>query len=435
MSPRQWLASVDRTQSAALWDEIGRFADPDGVAWFRFAGVTNWVVTRPEWVRRVLSAPPEVIVRSGSFRRLGVLIGDSLLTIDGPQHRLRRHQIQPAFHHARLTSYADSIVAAARATADSWRDGQRVAMEQEMAALTMDAIGRTVLGIDGREVAPRVAEALERLMRALPLLFVPKFELLSNHAVPGLGWLRNALGVLHSVAGNAARDSEAELVQALREVSADVPELSQQQVKDELLTLLLAGHETTAMALSWAWWFLDANPEAAERLRAEVDDVIGERQPVYDDVSRLAFTQAVVAETLRLRPPAWILERQVTGDIDFGGRRPPRGTLLLLPIWVMHRDPRWWREPLRFDPTRWLTAEGRYDETAPGQPRGAYLPFGAGAHVCIGASFAWTEAALALAVLAPRWRPTLAPDARVQIRASITLRPAHGMPMVLHART
>jgi cytochrome P450 len=124
----------------------------------------------------------------------------------------------------------------------------------------------------------------------------------------------------------------------------------------------------------------------------------------------------------------------VTGDIDFGGRRPPPGTLLLLPIWVMHRDPRWWREPHRFDPTRWLTADGTYDENAPGQPRGAYLPFGAGAHVCIGASFAWTEAVLALAVLAPRWRPTLAPDARVAIRASITLRPAHGMTMVLHAR-
>lgn len=404
------------------------------MAWFRFAGATNWVLTRPEWVRWVLSAPPEVIVRSGNFRRLGVLIGDSLLTTDGPAHRLRRRQIQPAFHHERLTSYADSMVAAATATADAWRDGQRVAMDQEMASLTMDAIGRAVLGIDGREVAPRVAAALDRLMRALPLLFVPKFELLSNHAVPGLGWLRNALGVLHSVAGNAARDSEAELVRALREVSADVPELSQHQVKDELLTLLLAGHETTAVALSWAWWFLDAHPDAAERLRAEVDEVIGERAPGYADVDRLAFTQAVVAETLRLRPPAWILERQVTGAIDFDGSQPPPGTLLLLPIWVMHRDPRWWQEPLRFDPTRWLTADGRYDESAPGQPRGAYLPFGAGAHVCIGASFAWTEAVLALAVLAPRWRPSLAPDARVAIRASITLRPAHGMPMVLHAR-
>jgi cytochrome P450 len=434
MTPRQLIASIDRTRSADLWDELGAVAGDGGLTWLRFAGATNWVVTRPEWVRQVLTAPPDVILRSGNFRRLGVLIGDSLLTTDGPAHRLRRHQMQPAFHRERMAAYADSIVAAATATAQMWRDGQQVAMEQQMAALTMDAIGRAVLGIDGREVAPRVAQALDRLLRALPLLFVPRFELLVDHRVPGLGWLRDALTVLHRVAGDAARDSEAELVAALRDVTADVPELSQEQVKDELLTLILAGHETTAVALTWAWWFLDAHPAVADRLRAEVADVVGDRPPTYDDVGRLAFAQAVVAETLRLRPPAWILERQVTGDIDFDGHRPPPGTLLLLPIWVMHRDARWWRDPLTFDPSRWLTADGTYDESAPGQPRAAYLPFGAGAHVCIGASFAWTEVVLALAVLVPRWRASLASDAHIGIRATITLRPAHGMPMAVQSR-
>jgi cytochrome P450 len=435
LSPRQLVATVDRTRSADLWDEMADYARPEGVAWFRFMGATNWVVTKPEWVRQVLTAPPDVIVRSGTFRRLSVLIGDSLLTTDGPAHRLRRRQMQPAFHHRRLSSYADSMVAAAAASAEHWRDGQAVEMEREMAALTMDAIGRAVLGIDGRRVAPTVAAELDRLMRALPLLFVPRFERLADRRVPGLGWLRHALSTLRGIADDAARDSDAALVQALREVTADVPELSREQVSAELLTLLLAGHETTAVLLSWAWWFLDTNPDVAERLRAEVRDVIGDRLPSYDDIDRLPFTQAVVAETLRLRPPAWVLERQVAGDIDFGGHRPQPGTVLLLPIWVMHRDPRWWEEPLVFEPSRWLTPEGRYDEAAPGQPRAAYLPFGAGAHVCIGASFAWTEAVMALAVLVPRWRPTLAPDARVAIRASITLRPAHGMPMTLHARS
>jgi cytochrome P450 len=433
-SPRKFVATFDRTRSADLWDQLGEFSGDSGLAWFRFTGVNNWVVTRPEWVRQVLTAPPEVIVRSGTFRRLGSLIGDSLLTTDGPAHRLRRRQMQPAFHRQRLTAYADSMVAAATATAELWRDGQRVAMEQEMAALTMDAIGRSVLGIDGREVAPRVAQALDRLLRALPLLFVPRFELLADHAVPGLGWLRRALEVLHGVARDAARDSETELVAALREVTADVPELSREQVSDELLTLLLAGHETTAVALTWAWWFLDAHPDVADRIRAEVGEVVGDRAPTYDDVARLQFTQAVVAETLRLRPPAWILERQVAGDIEFGGHCPQPGTVLFLPIWVMHHDPKWWQDPLVFDPSRWLTVDGRYDENAPGQPRGAYLPFGAGAHVCIGASFAWTEVVLALTVLVPRWRAALASDAKVGIRATITLRPANGMAMALHAR-
>jgi cytochrome P450 len=434
MSPRKFIATIDRTRSAGLWDELGAFSGDSGLAWFRFAGVTNWVVTRPEWVRQVLTEPPEVIVRSGTFRRLGALIGDSLLTTDGPAHRLRRRQMQPAFHRNRLTAYTDGMVGAATATSALWRDGQRVAMEKEMAALTMDAIGRSVLGVDGREVAPRVGQALDRLLRALPLLLVPRFEELADHRIPGLGWLRGALKVLHGVAGDAARDSEAELVAALRDVTGDVPELSREQVSDELLTLLLAGHETTAVTLTWAWWFLDGHPEVADRLRTEAAAVLGDRTPTYDDVARLEFTQAVVAETLRLRPPAWILERQVTGDIDFGGQRPPPGTVLLLPIWVMHRDPRWWRNPLTFDPSRWLTADGHYDEKAPGQPRGAYLPFGAGSHMCIGASFAWTEVVLALAVLVPRWRAVLAPDAKVGIRATITLRPANGMAMVIHAR-
>lgn len=434
MTPRRVFASVDRTRSTELWDEIGQVADPEGVAVLRFLGVTNWVITRPESVRHVLTAPPEIVARSGTFRRLGVLVGDSLLTTDGPTHRLRRRQMQPAFHRQRLAAYAQSMATAASVTADSWREGQLVAMEKEMASLTMDAIGRAVLGIDGREIAPTVAAALDRLMRAMPLLFVPKIEELVNYSVPGLGFLRQALGVLHGVARDAARNSEAELVKALREATADVPELSQEQVSDELLTLLLAGHETTAVALTWAWSFLDANPSVAERIRAESNEVLGSRVPTLDDVDRLSFTQAVVAETLRLRPPAWILERQVRGELDIGGRRPPRGTVLLLPIWVMHRDPRWWRDPLTFDPSRWLTADGRYDESAPGQPRAAYMPFGAGSHLCIGASFAWTEAVIALAVLVPRWRATVTPDAHLASRASITLRPAHGLPMTVNRR-
>ncbi len=196
MTPRRILESIDRTRSAGLWDEFGVRAGDGGLAWFRFLGSINWVVTKPEWVRQVLTAPPDMIVRSGNFRRLGVLIGDSLLTTDGPTHRLRRRQMQPAFHRDRMASYADSIVAAARATGAGWRDGRPVAMEREMGTLTMDAIGRAVLGIDGRELAPRVVQAVDRLLRALPLLFVPRIEQLMGRRVPGLGWLRHALAVV-----------------------------------------------------------------------------------------------------------------------------------------------------------------------------------------------------------------------------------------------
>jgi cytochrome P450 len=374
-----------------------------------------------------------VVGRRGSFAKLRVFLGDSLLTTEGPAHRLRRRQVQPAFTRDRLRDYAGSIVAAAEATGAAWQPGQPVAMEREMAALTMDAIGRAVLGVDGRALAPQVGAALERLMLAMPLLFVPHIERLVNVRVPGLGWMRRAMNLLDGIAQEGATTSESALVKALRTAADEVPQLNRQEVRDELLTLLLAGHETTAMSLTWAWWFLDTHPEVAERMRSELSEVVGDRSPEYGDVERLHYTQAVVAEALRLRPPAWINEREVVGDLQLGSYRPKPGTLILMPTWVFHRDDRWWSEPLGFRPERWLDAEGRYDEKAPGQPRGAYLPFGAGAHACIGSAFAWFEAVLALAVLVPRWRPRLEPGADVGIRASVTMRPAHGMPMRLTA--
>jgi cytochrome P450 len=434
MTPRRIVASLDRTRSAELWDEIGDAARDGGLVRFRFAGDTCWVVTDPAWVRQILTSPPDVVGRSGSFRKLRIILGDSLLTTEGPAHRMRRRQMQPAFQRERLKAYADSIVDAAKATDEAWRVGARVDMDRDMAALTMDAIGRAVLGVDGRALAPSVGKALEQLMRAMPLMFFPKIEWLADKPVPGFGWLRRSIAQLVGVAQQGATTSDAELVRSLRTAVEDLPQLSDDDVRDELLTLLMAGHETTAVTLTWLWWLLDCHPEVAERLRTELVETIGDREPAYDDVARLPYTQAVVAETLRLRPAAWVNEREVTGDLELGIYRPRRGDLVLIPIWVVQRDPRWWSDPETFRPERWLDADGGYDEKAPGQPRGAYLPFGAGAHACIGQSFAWTEAVLALAVLVPKWRPRLAPDAKVGIRASVTLRPAHGMPMLLEPR-
>ena len=434
-NPRRVLGVFDRTRSPATWEEIGAHARPQGATWFRFLGDNTWVLTEPAWVRQVLTAPYDVVRRSGTFEKFGVFLGESLLTTDGPKHRMRRRQMQPAFQRQRMESYATSIVAAANETLATWGDGQRVAMEQQMAALTMDAIGRAVLGVDGRAIAPEVGKALELLMRAMPMLFIPKFEKIAFRNIPGLGWLRSSFDLLDRLARDAAVRSEAELVESLRNAIADLPDLSDDEVRDELLTLLLAGHETTATTLTWAWWLLDNHPEVADRMCNEIRGVVGDRDPSYDDVERLNFTQAVVAETLRLRPPAWIIERSVVGDLQVGPFKPPVGSLVLLPTWLLQRDERWWDEPESFRPDRWLDESGSYSESAPGQPRGAYMPFGAGPHVCIGASFAWVEAVLALAILAPRWRPTLAPGAEVVMRASITLRPAHGMPMVLHARS
>jgi cytochrome P450 len=240
--------------------------------------------------------------------------------------------------------------------------------------------------------------------------------------IPVLRRLRRAIVQLRDMSEVASR-SKAPFVAALREMSEQGEVLSEQDMRDELLTLLLAGHETTATTLTWAWWFLDHQPAAAERLREEVAAVAGDRTLTYDDVAALPFTTAVVSETLRLRPAAWMIEREVVAPVDLAGVRPPVGNVLLISPWLLHRDPALWSDPLSFTPERWLDASGEYDDSAPGQPRGAWLPFGAGSHVCVGAAFAWAEAVLVLATLARRWRPTDS-DPALGTRAGVTVRPA-----------
>ena len=411
-----------------MFDDIARRA-PGGVIEMSLPGEPGWLILDPAAARQALVERADVVARSSRYERIRVVVGNSLLTTDGPDHHRRRRIIQPTFQPRHVREYAPAMVAAAEETDEAWRPGSVVQMENEMAALTMSAIGRAVLGLDGREHAESVGAALDRLQRAIALLLVPGAEHLMTSRVPVLRKLRAAITQLRGMSDVASR-SEAPFVAALRELSEQGDSLSQQDMRDELLTLLLAGHETTATTLTWAWWFLDHHPDVGDRMRAEVAAVVGDRTPAYDDVAALPFTTAVVSETLRLRPAAWMIERQVVGPVDLAGIKPPVGTVLLLSPWLLHRAADSWSDPLSFVPDRWLDADGRYDDSAPGQPRGAWLPFGAGSHVCVGAAFAWTEAVLVLATLARRWRPS-GSDQALGTRAGITVRPAKPMLMRL----
>ena len=427
MTPARVRNIVVRTRTVQLFDELAAHAD--GAVELRLPGERSWLLTEPAAARQALVEPSDVVTRSSRYRRIRVILGHSLLTTDGADHHRRRRVIQPTFQPRHVREYVPSIVEAAAETDRSWQPGAVVRMEQEMAALTLSAIGRAILGLDGRKHAERIGEAVDSLQRAIALTLVPGSDRLFRSRLPVLRRLREAVAELTGIATEAS-GSEAPFVAALREVSKDNDALSPNDVRDELLTLLLAGHETTATTLTWAWWFLDRAPHVAERLRAEIADVIGDRTPSYDDVDRLPFTTAVVSETLRLRPAAWVVEREVAAPVDLAGLRPPVGTILTISPWVLHRDPASWRDPHAFLPQRWLNDDGRYDDAAPGQPRGAWLPFGAGSHVCVGASFAWTEAILVLAMLARRWRPT-GSDPSMGLRAGATLRPAAPMVMRL----
>jgi len=200
--------------------------------------------------------------------------------------------------------------------------------------------------------------------------------------------------------------------------------MTDQQVRDEALTLLIAGHETTANALIWSWYLLSQNPEAEAKLHAELAEVLGGRLPEFDDVPKLPYTTGVFSESLRLYPPAWAMGRRAKQDYAIGEYPIPAGSILLMSPWVSHRDPRWFPEPEKFEPDRWRP------ERAEKLPKFAYFPFGGGARVCIGERFAWTEGVLVLATLAQRWKMRLVPGQKVETRAVITLRPRYGMNMI-----
>jgi cytochrome P450 len=210
--------------------------------------------------------------------------------------------------------------------------------------------------------------------------------------------------------------------------AGDGPEgMDVQQIRDETMTIVLAGHETTANALTWTWWLLDRHPAIAERVRAEIAEVLGERTATIDDVPALAFTRDVIAESMRLYPPAWVVGRRAVEDAPLGPWTAPAGSILIASQWITHRDPRYWHEPGTFRPERWTSGE------LAAQPKFAYFPFGGGTRVCIGEAFAWTELVLVLATIARRWRFESPPGARTLAgQPSVTLRPSTAVPMIAH---
>jgi cytochrome P450 len=265
---------------------------------------------------------------------------------------------------------------------------------------------------------------------------VPGGALLNRLPLPSTRVLMSAISELDTVVGRLIAEQRAGLgddgtvlAMLLHARDEDGRPMPDRLVRDEVLTLMLAGHETTANALDWTWLLLDRNRAAADRLHAELDAA-----PANPRLAELPYTHAVIAESMRLYPPAWVIGRRMTADVTLAGWSIPAGSLVLASQWVVHRDARWWPDAHAFTPERWLTADGRYDEAAPGQPRGAYFPFGMGRRVCIGESFAWTEAVLALAALARDWAPTLVPGHPIALRPAVTLRPMHGLRMVLHRR-
>ena len=375
----------------------------------------------PDLVREVLVERNADLTKARGLRLARRVLGDGLLTSEPPVHTRQRRLMLPGFHHGRLREYAATMVALAEQEASGWREGEAFDGSEAMSRLALAIAGETLFGADVLSDAGRVTAAVHDAMRAFDgaqfpladrLTWLPtRANRLSDQARATLD------GVVYGLIRQrrAAPADHADLLAMLLDArDADTGQaMTDAEVRDEAMTLLLAGHETTAVALGWTWALLARNSDAEARLHAELDALDG--PPGFDDLAALPYTRAVFAESLRLYPPAWAVGRQAAQDTSLGGHPIRRGTTVLFtPLWI-HRDRRFWDQPDAFCPERFLEATDRH--------KFAYVPFSAGRRGCIGEQFAWVEGTLVLAAIARRWRLGLVGGVPAA-HGSVTLRPA-----------
>jgi cytochrome P450 len=370
--------------------------------------------------------------------RARLLLGDGLLTSEGEAHLRQRRALSAAFHPKRIADYLGSFAAAARRAADRWSDGAEIDLVGEMSALTLDGVGTALFGTDLHGSTPQITHALADMLAGFRLAMAPGGVVLLRTPLPAARRIRRAKAELEQVVDDLVRQRTREPAgrPTVLDLLRSQPELTDQQARDQVMTLLLAGHETTAMALTWALAAIDQGPAVRAELENEWDARADEQtidpraealSPATLPSATLPLTTAVLAETLRLSPPSWMFSRRTTEPLTLGGRCVPAGIMCLVSPALLHRDHRWWTQPEQFRPQRWLRREhgqsDRFDLKAPGQPRGAFLPFGAGPRMCIGEQFAWSEAAIMLAELGRRWRIHLTTTPLRPGPSSMTLRP------------
>ena len=400
------------------------------------------LANHPELNRQVLVTDHLKTGRGATaFETVRWMMGDGLTASTGAFHLKQRRLIQPRFHRGRIESYAGAMTEMSARKSRQWQDGATVDMEQEMRALTLQIVAKALFDIETSEVVRRVGESfaetegyiyarltqpvfLRRLLHRLPVPSTRRFKAARAY----LDELIHGLIRERRQSGADGDDLLCMLLQATYEDAEGEEDsrMSDELVRDEAVSLYIAGHDTTATTLAYAFWLLSQNPDVERRFHAELDDVLGDRDATLDDLPDLPLTDQIITETLRLYPPFWLLGRMVFEPIDLGGHRIPAGVSVVASPLITQRDPRWFDGPLEFRPERWT------DKFRGELPRFAYFPFGGGPHQCIGEGFAWMEARIALATLHRRWRATTSSKAEIMPRT--TLKVKGGMPMRLERR-
>ena len=365
------------------------------------------------------------------------MLGKGLLTSEGNFHRRQRRLSQPAFHRQRIAAYAQTMTEYAARRRDRWKEGEERDVAQEMMGLTLAIVAKTLFDADVETEAKEIGKALGEVLEMFSTFSSPLTEVLDKLPLPKNRRVQQAKLRLDETIYRIIEERRGEsedrgdllsMLMLAQDTEGDGGGMSDEQLRDEVMTLFLAGHETTANALTWTWYLLSQHPEIEARMHAEVDSVLDGRLATVDDVARLTYTEMVLAEAMRLYPPVWVMGRRAVSGYKVGKFYVPAKSIILLSQYVMHHDERYYPEPERFDPERW-TPEARA-----ARPKYSYFPFGGGPRMCIGEQFAWMEGILLIATLAQKWKMRLVPGHPVKMQPLITLRPKHGMRMTIEGR-
>jgi cytochrome P450 len=386
-----------------------------------------YFLNHPDYVEYVLLRNHRNFVKHPALRNVAWLLGQGLLTSEGDLWKRQRRLIQPAFHRDCIAGFAEIMTACAQQRLARWRAGAELDIHREMMQLTLQIVIRCLFGIETDQTA-EISRSMDLLMRESTglRLLMPSWL---RGLLPGTGGVRPAAKALNRAvwqilgqrrAAGAERGDLLGLLLAAKD--EDGARMSDRQIRDEVMTFFLAGHETTALALAWTFYLLSRNPDAERRLHEELDRVLGRRTPALTDLPALLWTDSIIKEALRLCPPAWAVGRSAVQDFELAGYRIPKGSILVMSPWIVQRDARYFPDPDSFDPSRWANG------AASVLPRFAYFPFGGGPRQCIGNNFAVMEAVLLLAVIAQQFEIRMDAAESITPVAGFTLRPRNGMP-------